>query len=308
MELRQVRYFVTVATERNFGRAAVQLRIAQSGLSQQIMALERSLGVQLLDRTIRPIQLTPEGEVFLEHARLMLELADRTVEQVRGVGRQRRTVLKFGGSAFGNPPVVDELLGAARTRLPDVNLQIHLDIATHNLSALNRRVLDVAFSYVPFESEGTPRYLRLGWIELALALPAGHRLAASPRIARDELLHEPFLAGPRSANPALADHVYLSLFGQTEPPHPVHLNDVGGRFQLVAGGVGISPVAVPTETLIPRPGVVYRRVEDPAPTIEYGLLWFDDHVSPASTAFLSLASEIARKDPETAIGRGIEDL
>jgi DNA-binding transcriptional LysR family regulator len=308
MELRQIRYFVAVATERNFGRAAEQLRIAQSGLSQQVMALERSLGVKLLDRTIRPIRLTPEGEVLLEEARLMLELADRAVEHVRAAGRQGRTILKFGGSAFGNPPVVDELLGKARVQLPDVNLQIHLDISSHNLAELNRRVLDVVFSYVPFESEETPRYLRLGWIELALAIPAVHRLAASPRITRDDLRDEPFLMGPRSANPPLADHVNLALFGTNDPPYPVPLNDVGGRFQLVAEGAGITPVAIPTETLIPRHGVVYRRLEDPAPIIEYGLLWFDDHVSPASTQFLSLASEIARKDPESAIGRGVEDL
>jgi DNA-binding transcriptional LysR family regulator len=308
MELRQVRYFVAVARERNFGRAAEQLRIAQSGLSQQIMALERSLGVQLFDRAIRPIRLTPEGEVFLEQARLLLALADRTVEQVRDLSRERRTVLKFGGSAFGNPPAVDELLRTARTRLQDVNLQIHLDIATHNLVALNRRELDVMFSYVPFESEEPPRYQRLGWIELALALPAGHRLAASRRIALDDLFDEPFLAGPRAANPPLADHVYLSIFGQTDPPHPVHLNDVGGRFQLVAEGVGISPVAVPTETLLPRPGVVYRRLEDPAPTIEYGLLWFDDHVSPGLATFLLLAREVAQEEFDPAIGRALEDV
>jgi DNA-binding transcriptional LysR family regulator len=308
MELRQVRYFVAVARERNFGRAAEELRIAQSGLSQQIMALERSLGVQLFDRTIRPIRLTPEGEVFLEQARLILELADRTVEQVRGISRERRTALKFGGSAFGNPPTIDALLRTARTRLRDVNLQIHLDIAAHNLAALNRRELDVMFSYVPFESEETPRYLRLGWIELALALPAGHRLAVSRRIARDELFDEPFLAGPKAANPPLADHVYLSLFGQTDPPNPVHLNDVGGRFRLVAEGAGITPVAVPTETLIPRPGVVYRRLEDPAPTIEYGLLWFDDHVSPGLAALLRLARDIAREESDQTVGPALEEL
>jgi DNA-binding transcriptional LysR family regulator len=307
MELRQIRYFVAVADERNFGRAAEQLRIAQSGLSQQIKALERSLGVELVDRTVRPVGLTEEGEVFLEEARRMLELANRAKEHVHVLGRQRRTALRFGGSAFGNPSVVDELLSASRNQLPDVNLQIHLDISSHNVAALSSRELDVAFSYVPFESEETPRYLRLGWIELALAIPEGHRLAASPRVARKDLLHEPFLMGPRSANPPLSDHVNLALFGTTEPPHPVHLNDVSGRFQLVAEGAGITPVAIPTETNLSRPGVVYRRLEDPEPTIDYGLVWFDDHVSPALAAFLRLARGFARKGPSAPILVGIED-
>ena len=242
MELRQIRYFVAVAEERNFGRAAARLRIAQSAISQQIKVLERSLGVRLFDRNARPIDLTPEGEAFLERGRLMLELADRAVEEVNVVARDHRAILKFGGSAFGHGPIADELLRLARTRLPGVDLQIHLDTTTNNVAALNRRVLDVAFSYVPFASEETPRYVRLGSGEILLAVPSGHRFAALDRIARDELVEEPVLIGPRSINPTLADHICRSLFGQAEPPHPVPLSDVGGaRFQLVARGVGIDP-------------------------------------------------------------------
>ena len=293
MELRQVRYFVAVAQEGNFGRAAEQLRVAQSGLSQQIRALERSLGAQLLDRTIRPVRLTSEGEVFLDYARQLLELADRSVDGVHAASDRPRTILKFGSSAFGNAPVVDELLRHARERIAGVDIQIQLDIGSHNLAALSRRVLDVVSSYVPFASDDSPRYLRLGWIEVALAIPRDHRLARADRVTRAELYNEPFLLGPRSANPPLADHVNRSLFGQTDPPNPVPLNDLPGRLQLVADGVGITPVSIPTETAVPIPGVAFRRLEDPVPTIEYGLLWFDDHVSPALASFLDLAREIA---------------
>ena len=296
MELRQIRYFVAVAEERSFSRAAERLRIAQSGLSQQIRVLERSIGVQLFDRNARPIELTPEGDVLLERARLMLELADRVLEEVNVVARDHRSILKFGGSAFGHGPVADELLRVAGRRLVDVDLQIQLDTTRNNVAALNRRVLDVAFSYVPFGSEETPRYVRLGSGEILLAVPARHRFASTDRIARAELAEEPILIGPRSINPTLADHVGRSLFGQTVPPRPVDLPDVGStRFQLVADGVGIAPVLVPIERLLPIPGIVYRRVEDPAPVLEYGLLWFDDHVSPGLPAFLDLAREVAEK-------------
>ena len=300
MELRQIRYFVAVAEEGNFGRAAEKLRIAQSGISQQIKALERSLGAELVDRSSRPIQLTPEGEVFLEEARLMLELADRAKEQVQVVARQRRTVVKVGASAFGHPPAVDALLDAAREQLTDIDLQIHLDISSHNVASLRRRALDATFSYLPFESDETPQYLRLGQIELGLALPEGHRLAAFHRIPQGELWDEPFLVGPRSANPSLADHVYEALFGREEPPRPVHINDVAGRFPLVAEGLGVSAVAIPTETAVPRPGVVYRRFDEPEPNIEFGLLWFDDHLSPSLEAFLRLAREMAQATPVTS--------
>jgi DNA-binding transcriptional LysR family regulator len=293
VELRQLRYFVVVAEERNFGRAAQRLRIAQPGLSQQIKALERSLRVRLFDRGGRPIELTAEGEVVLEEARLILELADRMEERVRRPDRLRKAILKFGGSSFGNGPVVDRVLTVARMRLTDVDLQISLDSTAHNVVALNRRTLDIAFTYVPFESERSPRFLRLGTIDLVLALPQNHRLSGVERIPRSELLKEPFLMGPRNINPALVDEVHRALLGRVDHPNTVEISDVGtARFALVAAGVGITPVALPTETLLPIPGVVYRKVEDPAPTIEYGLIWFDEQASPALPAFLDLAREI----------------
>jgi DNA-binding transcriptional LysR family regulator len=293
MELRHLRYFVVLAEERNFGRAAQRLRITQSGLSQQIKALERSLGVRLLDRG-QPIGLTPEGEVLLEQAHLILELADRVRERIRKPDSLRKTVLKFGGSSYGNGPVVNAVVSAARTRLTDLDLQVRLDSTANNVGALNQRVLDVAFVYVPFESEKTPRFLRLGTIDLVLALPQHHRLSALERIPRDELLKEPFLIGPRSINPSLVDHVHRSLIGRVDHPNAVEISDVGpARFRLVAKGLGITPVAIPTETLMPIPGIVYRKIEDPAPTIEYGLIWFDEHLSPALPVFLDLAREVA---------------
>jgi DNA-binding transcriptional LysR family regulator len=304
MDLRQLRYFVAAAEERNFGRAAQRLAIAQSGLSQQIKALERSLRVRLFDRDSRPIELTAEGDVLLEQARLIIELADRVRERIRRPDSLTKTILKFGGSSFGNGPVVDRVLTTARTRLTDVDLQVHLDTTAHNVLALNRRALDVAFAYQPFESPKTPRFLRMGTIDLVLALPQNHRLSSAERIPRDELLKEPFLIGPRSINPPLLDHVHTSLIGRVDHPNAMEISDVGtARFRHVAAGAGITPVALPTEMLLPIKGVVYRRVEDPAPTIEYGLVWFDEHASPALPAFLDLARQIASETPDPADGR-----
>lgn len=303
MELRQVRYFVAVAGERNFGRAAERLRIAQSGLSQQIKVLERSLGVQLFDRNSRPIGLTREGEIFLEEARRLLELADRAQEKVRLARDHHAATLALGGSAFGHPPAVEELLRTARARLTDVHISLELGSVAHNVAALNRYELDVASVYVPFESARTPRYLRLGWVEMGLALPADHPLAASGTLARSDFFEEPFLVGPRSVNPPLADYVYRELFGQAEPPNAVELDNVRGRFGLVAQGAGITPVSIPTETAVELSGVVFCRIEDPVPTIEYGLIWFDDHTSPMLSGFLEIAREVAESQRDPAIDR-----
>jgi len=304
LELRQLRSFVTVAEERHFGRAAERLRIAQSGLSLQIKALERSLGVELFDRGSRPISLTPGGERFLEQARLIVQLADRAVERARDIAPGKSTILKFGGSALGHGPVADEVLREARARFPDLDVHVHLGTTPENILALNRRALDVVYAYLPFDSPETPQYLRLGLMELVLAIPEHHRLAPLEWVPREELRKEPFLAMPKGLNPRFADHVLRSMFGRTDPPNLVEVSGIGAnRFTLVAEAVGITAVAVPMEALLPIRGVVYRRIADPTPTIEYGLLWFDDHISPALPAFLELARGIALAHEAPASGR-----
>jgi DNA-binding transcriptional LysR family regulator len=299
MELRHVRSFVAVAEERNFGRAAERLRIAQSAVSQQIKSLERSLGVTLFDRTARPIELTPAGDRFLGHARAILESVDRAVDETAAAVTDHRSILRFGMSSFGGGPVVDELVRLARERLTDVDLRIFLDTTMHNILALDRRILDVAVAYVPFHSKRQPRFLRLGNIEYVIAVPERHRFAADTSIRRDDLCDEPVLYLPRTINPLLADHVSWLLFGRADQPWIDVVDGLSRRLELVAEGAGITPVAFPIERLLPVPGVVYRPIAEPAPTLDYGLLWFDD-ASPGLMAFLDLARELEERTPAPA--------
>jgi DNA-binding transcriptional LysR family regulator len=298
MELRQLRYFIAVAEERNFRSAAQRLRISQSAVSQQIRTLERTLRVRLFDRDARPVALTEEGRTLLERARLIVELADRTQEELRTSPRFRKRILKFGGSTFGGGPAVDRILGEARQRLPEIDVQVEFDTVAHHLVALGRREIDVAFGYRPFASDEEPEFLKLGTLEILLAIPSAHPLAELDRITKAQLLEEPFLVGPRSLNPPLYDRIHRALIGIDEHPRRVPISDVGaGRFRLVAEGLGITPVAVPMESLLPIQGVSYRRIDGPPPEIDYGLMWFDERVSPALPAFLDVAREVARSMP-----------
>lgn len=299
MELRQLRYFVAVAEERNFRLAADRLRISQSAVSQQIKTLERTLRVRLFNREARPVELTEDGETLLGQARLIVELADRTKEQLRASPTLRKQILKFGGSTFGSGPVVERILSEVRERSPQIDVQVELDTVVHHLVALGRRALDIAFAYRPFDVPEEPEFLTLGSIEVLVAVPATHPFAKLDRIPKQRLLEEPFLIGPRSINPPLYDRINRVLLGIDEHPRRVMITDVGaGRFRLVADGMGITPVAVPTEPLLEIPGVAYRRVEGPPPTVEYGLAWFEDHVSPALPAFLDVAREIVKAMPD----------
>ena len=121
-ELRLVRYFVAVAEELHFGRAAHRLRMAQPGLSQQIRSLEQQLGVRLLDRTSRQVRLTPAGALLLNEGRRLLAQAERTADQVRraGLGQVGRVTVAAIGSATYD--VIPHLLREHRRRFPDVEV------------------------------------------------------------------------------------------------------------------------------------------------------------------------------------------
>jgi DNA-binding transcriptional LysR family regulator len=189
------------------------------------------------------------------------------------------------------------VIEAARERLPDLDLRIEMDTTQHNIRALVRRSLDAVFAFLPFDADEEPHYLALGLAELVLAIPANHRLAQVERIPRAELTEETFLISPRSANPRVADHVFLSVFGRLDPPNITEIADVGSeRLWHVAQERGLALVAVPLERLHPIPGVVYRRIEDPVPTIEYGLVWFDEPAMDGLASFIDLARELA--EPE----------
>jgi DNA-binding transcriptional LysR family regulator len=303
IELRHFRYFVAVAEERHFGRAAVRLRISQPGLSQQIKRLERSVGVQLLVRHSRGVDLTQAGRAFLPQARQVVELANRAVETALMAGRGKKGLLRLGTPALGLPAVAETVVQEFVNRFPDVEVEIHPDLHPQLIDALSAHSLDVAVVLSPFRLvEPPPRYLQLGTFVLMAVVPEGHRLARLERVPRSELLKERFLDWPRSVNPELIEHIHHVLFGGVEHPNTldVPVLEEAGRFVLIAEGKGVGVTAIPglvTEGHIP--GVVFRPFDEPTPLIGYGVVWTSTQSSPFALAFLEVAREFAESEPET---------
>jgi hypothetical protein len=168
------------------------------------------------------------------------------------------------------------------------------------VDGLIRRSLDIGAVHQPLdwpEGAEAPQYLRLGDQEILLVLPSDHRLASVGRIEREDLLDEPVLGIPQELAPRFAEHVIRALFGVYPHPRAVDLPqaiDRDSRFRMVADGVGISGIAVPVTAEPPsdRDGVVFRRVTDPPPLIEYGLVWFDVNGSQATTSFIEAARSL----------------
>jgi DNA-binding transcriptional LysR family regulator len=292
VELRHLRYFVAVADERHFGRAADRLGISQPGLSQQIKALERTVGRELLIRN-RPMELTPSGELLLEQAREILQLVDRLSESIGRSETGARTLLRLGTFIASAHPVADQVLEVFRGLHPDVDVELTPGSASRNLEALARGEIDAAFVHAPLDPAARVSFLRLGGVEVVIALPQDHRLASLERLPRAELLHETVISGPRSVNPGLSDFLFRAIFGGI-PDRVVEVTDIASdtRLRSVARGAGVAAVAM--DHGLEAPGLVFRSVEDPVPELDYGIAWIEPP-SETTAALLAIGRERAEQ-------------
>jgi DNA-binding transcriptional LysR family regulator len=298
MELRQLRYFLAVAEEQHFGHAAQRLRIAQSGLSQQIKTLERSLKTQLFVRDRRRVELTAAGEYLVEEARSLLARARRVEETLPLVDQGKGGLLKLATGSAGLHPLAGELIDHFREAFPEVELHVVPGSGPQNLEALQRQDVDLAFVSFPFEPIDGLYLLPTGTLEIVIALSARHRLASKERISRSELLEEPFLTLPRTFNPTLMDHIHRSLFGDREHSSLIEVPDLNQATRLarLASSEGMVGLGLPAEAELRIPGLSHRRVEDPVPVVEHGLVWFDEHASPFAARFIDSVRDALRVD------------
>lgn len=146
MELRHLRYFITVAEELNFSKAALKLYTAQPSLSQQIKDLEQDVGVQLLYRTKRKVELTEEGAVFLEQARLTLAQADKAVAMARQVLQAKQQTLSVGFMPIVEIEIFPKILPNLRIQIPDLKIKLLSLNSSQQIQALKKGELDVTFT------------------------------------------------------------------------------------------------------------------------------------------------------------------
>jgi DNA-binding transcriptional LysR family regulator len=303
VDFRQFRYFIAVAEELHFGRAAERLHIAQSGLSQQILKLERSVGVQLLRRDRRGVALTEAGRIFLDHARQAVDLADRAMASPRLAERGRKGLLRVGTPILGIPVAAETVLKEFSARFPEVEVEIHPRLDPELIEGVSTHSLDVAVVLAPFRSvDPPPRYQQLSTFELLAIVPEGHRLTELDRVPRRELLQEQLLGWPRNINPEMIDHIHRILFGASDHPQMLYVPELeeARRHERVANGEGIGIAVLPPGMERRAPGVVFLHFEEPTPFINYGVAWSDTQSSPWMHEFLEVASEFA--DPKVPSG------
>ena len=244
MDYRQLRYFVAVAEELNFSRAARRLNISQPPLSMQIRAMEEEIGTALFERTRRRVEMTEAGRVFLDQARASLAQLERAAELARRAGRGEAGELRVAFT--GSVPMVDafpRIVHAFRQSCPLARLELSHQSTGQQLQALMARRLDVGLLRPSHLFEPPPQLVvREIWRdELRVVLPAAHRLARKARVAVEHLAGEPFLMFPRGLGCGLTDHV-LGLCNRAGfVPHVAQEAREGTTIMgLVAAGIGIA--------------------------------------------------------------------
>jgi DNA-binding transcriptional LysR family regulator len=261
MELRHFEYFVAVAEERSFTRAATRLHVVQSGVSAVIKALERDLGSALLERTSKRVVLTDAGKALLPRARAALDAARAARDAVDEVRGGLRGTLRLGTLNSVDEVDVPALLGTFHRTHPGVVLQ--LTVSPHGstglLDALIDGTLDLAIVSVPGRPPAGIRVRQLLWRRLDLVLPAGHRLAGAAEVRIADLADEPFVDFPAGyGNRVVVDRAFAVAGADRRVA--IEVIDIGSAANFVREGLGIS--ILPRFAVRDGTGLIVKRVTD----------------------------------------------
>jgi DNA-binding transcriptional LysR family regulator len=302
MELRQLRYFMVLAEELHFGRAAARLRIATPTLSQQIGALERSLQSKLFERTSRTVALTDSGVALLGEARHVLDSADRARAAVAGAGTPgARVTIRV---THGLEHVLTEEL-AWLQQWTDFKVDLSVSNGQDAEAAVRQGRADAALIWLPSHQDTRLGEIRLRSEAVWLALPSEHRLATKTAVPVEALAQEPIVMFPRHLSPALWD-LYVGHLLPDGPTYlgqvldePTRLRPMDGMLAGVASGRGVCPFVLAVASGLSREGVVLRRLE-PELTLPVTLIWrqpMAGAVRQVAAGLMSLRNQTSPRQP-----------
>ncbi|HEY1302979.1 MAG TPA: LysR substrate-binding domain-containing protein [Vicinamibacterales bacterium] len=295
VELRHLRYFVAVADELNFTRAAIRLHTSQPSLSQQIRQLEAEVGVALLNRSRHHVALTDAGRVFLRETKDILGRIEHAGRLAKQASSGRAGDLSVGTFPAADVRIVPALRPLVATRLPNVHLILHSKYAVEPVTGLRTGALDVAFMRGPLDVDGL-EVIELVYESIVVVLPAHHPLTRRTRIPID-LLHDlPCITMERTLAPALHDAI-AALYRQAHIRMQAvsSADNVLGHLQLVKEGLGFALLPDSVGALLP-PGVVVKPLaSDPAPTVSIVVAWKRGNVSPLVRALVDLVRQVASR-------------
>ena len=294
MELRHLRYFVAVAEELHFGRAARRLNLAQPPLSQQIRSLESTLGMVLLLRTSRKVELTEAGRLFLEQARLVLAQAAKARQTMQDVHRGEAGRISIGYVTSAVYTLVPAILREFNRGRPKVEIQCFEMNTVEQQLALDARQIQVGFNRAPL-NDPTLHVETLTKEHFMIALPSHHARVKQAKLRLRDFAGEGFIMFGRGQGTAIYDGIIASCQRAGFSPRLAQeASGIQTVLALVAAGLGVALVPASLQHL-KRPGVIYRELPlVDTQEVELALVWRRDDRSTAVAAFVEIARSVAR--------------
>ena len=293
MELRHCKYFVAVAEELNFRRAARRLHMEQPPLSRQIRQLEAEFGVDLFYRNKQEVRLTEAGQAFLEQARLTLAQAEQAIQTVKQMGRAQPVTLTVGYSMCAFDRLLPKMIQTFRQTYPEVEVRLSEMSSAAQAQALMADEISCGFLHLPLAHDGLITETLLKEPVVAV-LPTSHALAEQEIISLRSLADEAFILCPEQTKPDWRREIMNAcnragfqpkIVQEVSPPNAI--------VSFVAAGAGISLLS--SEYYIEQMAdVVFRPLEEPTPILEIAIAWRSGHHSPALTNFIKVARSLNR--------------
>lgn len=290
MQLRHLRYFIAVADEQNFTRAAERLQITQPTLSRRIEDLEEELDLPLFDRRRHPIQLTPAGEAFLEGTRATLAQLEEAVIKAQRIHRGELGYLTVGFTSSIANSIFPDILQTFRQRYPEIKLILQEEQSASLIRKLRDRQADIVFIYLYHDiSEANDlETMSLTQEPLVAVLPKNHPLAAKSRISLSDLKDEAFVMPSHQVVAGLSEQIYhlcsQAGFVPKVVQTAVFMVTILG---LVAGETGISILPSHVQN-IQREGAIYRPIQEQTTTTQLTAVWQQNHSSTILQQFIDI--------------------
>jgi DNA-binding transcriptional LysR family regulator len=293
MELRHLRYFVAAAEAGHFRRAAALLNIAQPALSRQIRALEEELEVALFDRLPRGVRLSSAGQAFLDDAKRIIDEAEQAAERARRVARGQVGTLRLACSEPASAhDAVTATIRSFRSSEPQVELMLLHMVSSQQLLALRANQIDAGFVYRSANSEEEFAHREVDVVDVLVALPQSHPLAAAGRLRLAQLRDQPLICIARRINAHFYDSLMAACAKGGLVPHVIQEANSGIVLSLVSVGMGVGIISSAMRSRAPQ-GVVLKTVDDLSIPSCLDLIWRRDSASPVLQRFVAEVAEIS---------------
>jgi DNA-binding transcriptional LysR family regulator len=288
ISFRRLRYFLFVASELHYGRAAEKLHVAQPALSQQIQILEKEVKAVLFERNRRRVGLTPAGEVLLEHAKRIFDVVDIAVAATQRAGCSQQSTLRVAYTRSAVQQTPSAVVERFKETHPNVRIDLRSGWTSLNVEDLLRGRLDVAFVRPPVRGMVGPiRLFELCREDLVLALPTDHDLAQLDNVPISALRHYPLVLRPDQY-----DMLKSELWVEGPPQRSSEEPDEEHALMAVAKGQGVFVLPEAIARILRVDGVIVKPFASPRPTVPLLVAYNEEAGTPDVANFLAIAREM----------------